>query len=531
MDACTQVLLKLSSPSSPSIVYLWEGKAFQSLLAYIPSVSTHTDIYPLLTPPPRSSPAALSSSSSPAGGQSLKALHHKLHTCLFQSFASSACASEHLRGAAKQHVEQHQLQRSGSLMSLELAEQRQIQLFKYCETIKSELYKMTNVLSPSPHPLVFNAISLNLSMATGLVRGTSSSVPVFACWILEVVQCCVVLLKHYTLYYDITHRCLKFLYRLTCKCLTAFAEGPANQLVTEMQAVVDSFARTHAGRVGDKEVMEEMCSNAAVIYKTLFHFVDVQHHIAYPAVSERITSMVVRCVTQLSPLTSKEDVFSHTSLAISYMQVLQVLMETHAKQLLAGLDINGVRCLGNSLQYAFLCGSPRLRNPAYEALHAAVKYLIDEQRELRLTSTDLTAPADSVDPFAESSDALHTLNRIMAETGMKIMFAAFQEGPQSKDLQWYSDAVFDILLLLAVRAYVVRNFFQRFIAIYNKSSPLSHVDDRCERVMSFVLQSSADGQRSVSGGMSRDMQRVKHIQLQQQFQQIFYGFLVEVPCS
>eukprot|EP00922_Rhytidocystis_sp_ex-Travisia-forbesii_P012358 GHVS01018630.1.p1 GENE.GHVS01018630.1~~GHVS01018630.1.p1 ORF type:complete len:1080 (+),score=205.66 GHVS01018630.1:262-3240(+) len=522
-EGCTTVLLRLASTTNPSVVYLWECKPFQAMLGAIPLMSTHEHLYPLLQHTNCSSAIPIANTTSP-----LKRLSCKTISSLFEAFASSVCTSEYLRGAARQHVEQQGLHRSGTLISVAVSQDRQRKLLQMCEPFKAELRRFTESPVPNPHPLLLNAICVHMAMATGLIRGTSSSVEAFSGWITDIVQCTVKALKSYMLYHDTVYRSLKFLFQLVKSCLRSLQEQPAHSLLTEIEELVREFAKVHGSRFSCKQLEEEIFQNAGVLFKIIAHVADLESSIILPTVAQRVPRTVISCLRALTPFAAKPSLFSYSKAAVAYLLLLQRLMDRHPRELLEQLQLDEVRVIGAALQKGILCGSARLRDPAYEAVHSAAEFLIHEQRARGLTSSNFDEQAG--DAFEVTDDPLQTLNKIMAETGMEILFAALDEESQSKNLEMFASALFDILMLLAVRAHLLKQFFLKFCSVYNNHCTQQNedpIDDRCCRVVEYVMAAAAEGQRAAASGQSVDMQRIKHAQLDRQFQHVFAAFIVE----
>ncbi|PFH35774.1 hypothetical protein BESB_054250 [Besnoitia besnoiti] len=474
---CTRTLQILSSVSNPTVAYLWESPAFQALLTA--SLESCATLLPS-TLPSRSN-STLGGEAKAADGQPLASypsfcstrqrlaplqqLTQRTMMRLYSSFSSSTAMNEHLWGLAKMHVAQQTLERSGTLLANEVVVTRQQQLLAKCEPLKENLRRLA-ANAADTHPRIFHALGSSLSMAIGLLDGcTPQSISAWIVWLRDALDAVFAIASKYLQYPHILHNALKFFLQLIKRGYNCFDQTAAVSLFTQYKALIQQVGNHYATLVVGSQEEDSIFGNLKQSYKV---FQLLAANSKDTSSFSWIVEMLVACMQTLQPMTAKLRPREQPKVAVPLLMCLQVLAEEDSKKFLALTRDTDVKVLMHVLRESVMTESGRIRQPAYEILHAFCRYLTALQVGQQVVDFSLERPEGRPDPFASPApgDTVGTLFTHLAQLSLGLLAHALSSPLSNADLDFFSDCIFDLFFMVGLRAYALHGLLANFTQLY-----------------------------------------------------------------
>ncbi|CBZ54545.1 conserved hypothetical protein [Neospora caninum Liverpool] len=473
--SCTRTLQILSSVSSPTVAYLWESPAFQSLLSA--SVESCAALLPS-SPSPGSvdmKQGTQNDGKPPASFPSFNSARRRLPPLqqltqrtirrLYSSFSASTAMNEHLWGLAKMHVAEQTLERSGTLLATEVVVSRQQNLFVKCEPLKANLRHLASNPADT-HPLVFHALGNSLSMAIGLLDGCSSQgVGAWIAWIRDALDAVFMIANKYLQYPHILHNALKFFLQLIKRGYNCFDQTAAISLFTQYKALTQQVGNHYATLVVGSQDEESIFGNLKQSYK-VFQLLAANSKDT-PSFGW-IAEMLVDCMQTLQPMTAKLRPHENPKVAAPLLLCVQILAEEDSKKFVGLVRDVDVKVLMQVLREAVMSDIARIRQPAYEILHSFCRYLIALQVAQRVIDFSVERPAGCADPFASPApgDTVGELFSQSAQLSLALLAHALSSPLSNADLDFFSDCIFDLFFMIGLRAYALHTLLANFTQMY-----------------------------------------------------------------
>ncbi|EPR61848.1 hypothetical protein TGGT1_235160 [Toxoplasma gondii GT1] len=473
--SCTRTLQILSSVSSPTVAYLWESPAFQSLFSA--SVESCASLLPS-APAPASAgvkqsaqnderpPASFSSFTSARRRlPPLQQLTQRTIRRLYSSFSASTAMNEHLWGLAKMHVAEQTLERSGTLLATEVVVSRQQSLFIKCEPLKANLRHLASNPADT-HPLVFHALGNSLSMAIGLLDGCSSQgIGAWIAWFRDALDAVFMIANKYLQYPHILHNALKFFLQLIKRGYSCFDQTAAVSLFTQYKALTQQIGNYYSTLVVGSQDEESIFGNLKQSYK-VFQLLAANSKDT-PSFGW-IAEMLVECMQTLQPMTAKLRPHETPKVAAPFLLCVQILAEEDSKKFVGLVRDVDVKVLMQVLRDAVMADAARIRQPAYEILHSFCRYLISLQVSQQVIDFSMERPAGRADPFTSPApgDTVGQLFSQSAQLSLALLAHALSSPLSNADLDFFSDCIFDLFFMVGLRAYALHALLANFTQMY-----------------------------------------------------------------
>lgn len=460
--AALDCLLTLASPLTPTITYLWESLPFQNLLCRC--VQDACQVH---------------------ATTQLGSLRTKDVIRLCRAFASATSSSEHIRTAARAHAT---LERSGSTVSLSIAQNRFTQLTNACFPVKDTLVILGAELqlkqqqaaqnAGNPHlirmksereadPTRIFYIERLFAVCTGIARGTVDHTTTLVEWLRPITTTSVpAVAKSYMLYPLVLRSILKYLYYIGRPYLaTQTPRDYVGEYFSTVQLFTEAFAQCYgqgtatddldddsSAGAEESSVTEELIENISLLFRILTYVLNQAASLQpsdrqggpgaadgsqgqlilgqQPAASSDQTwspRLVMASIAALDPVLRRAGALSDDNIRLVYANLLFQLFEQHADVVVSLITGPVATCYCHAITEALLSSNTRCQTAASEALGSCTKFLAHHQRKAQMISYALTTPEGTPDIFSDTpnpADVLAVFEHEVAQMGLRLLLQA-----------------------------------------------------------------------------------------------------------